>query len=292
MQSHERTVAQDVYRAGEGCHGAYLAAVGYPRSRRLYHAVTLSLERRVFARTPRIVAIAARGRDEIRLRHAVPDARLAVVYNGVDLRRFDPAHRARYREPARQEVGLGAQAFMILFVGSGFARKGLATAIDGLAAMADNSAHLLVIGKGSRAALEPLASRRGVGDRVRWLGVRADTERWYAAADAVVLPTLYEPFGNVHLESLASGVPMVTSTRAGGAELIRDGVNGFVVDPLDPAAVARALDRIRAAPAGVMAEAARRSAEPFTHAAQAEGFAAIYRGVRSHKPSGSLSDQR
>jgi hypothetical protein len=49
-------------------------------------------------------------------------------------------------------------------------------------------------------------ARRGVGDRVRWLGPRPDTERWYAAADTVVLPTRYEPFGNVHLESLASGV--------------------------------------------------------------------------------------
>ena len=95
-----------------------------------------------------------------------------------------------------------------------------------------------MIGRGRAAGFESLAARRGVGDRMRWLGPRPDTERWYAAADAVVLPTRYEPFGNVHLEALASGVPMVASNRAGGAELIQDGVNGYVVDPLDPAAVA------------------------------------------------------
>ena len=99
VQSHERTLAQDVYRAGEGCHCAYLAALGRPRGRRIYHAVTLALERRLFARTPRIVAIAARGRDEIRRCYAVSEPRLAVVYNGVDLERFHPEHRRRYREP-------------------------------------------------------------------------------------------------------------------------------------------------------------------------------------------------
>jgi len=286
VQSHERTLAQDVYRAGEGCHCAYLAALGRPRGRRIYHGVTLALERRVFARTPRIVAIARRGRAEIRRCYAVPDARLSVVYNGVDLQRFNPAHRDRYRDSTRREAGLGSGAFAIIFVGSGFERKGLATAIEGLAAMEDASPHLVVLGKGARGPFEALASRCGVADRLRWLGARADAERWYAAADAVVLPTRYEPFGNVHLESLASGVPIVTSAFAGGAELIQDGVNGFVVDALDPRAVAQALERIRAA-SGSMAEAARRSAEPFTHAAQAEGFAHVYRGLKAISPQDS-----
>jgi UDP-glucose:(heptosyl)LPS alpha-1,3-glucosyltransferase len=287
VQSHERTLAQDVYRAGEGCHCAYLAAVGRPPGRRVYHAVTLALERRLFARTPRVVAIALRGRDEIRRCYAVPESRLSVVYNGVDLDRFDPAHRARYREHARREAGLSPGAFAVLFVGSGFDRKGLATAIEGLAAMGDGTAHLLVIGKGRPAAFESLAAQRGVGDRVRWLGPRPDAERWYAAADAVALPTRYEPFGNVHLEALASGVPMVASDRAGGAELIRDGVNGYVVDPLDPAAVGQALDRIRTGPREAMAEAARRSAEPFTHGAQADRFAEIYRSVTAARAQDS-----
>ena len=279
VQSHERTLAQDVYRAGEGCHAAYLAAVPRPPGRRVYHAVILALERRLFARTAHIVAIARRGRDEIQRCYAVPESRLSVIYNGVDLGRFDPAHRARYREAARGEAGLPAAAFAVLFMGSGFERKGLASAIEGLAAMGDGAAHLLVIGKGRQAAFAALAARCEVEGRVRWLGPRPDAERWYAAADAVVLPTRYEPFGNVHLESLASGVPMVASARAGGAELIQDGVNGYVIDPLDPVAVGQALHRIRTGPRSAMAEAARRSAEPFTHAVQADRFAQLYRSV-------------
>lgn len=281
VQSHERTLAQDVYRAGEGCHRAYLAAMGPPRGRRVYHAITLALEGRLFARTPRIVAIAARGRQEIQRCYGVPEARLCVVYNGVDLEHFHPDHRGRHREAVLREAGLDSESFVVLFVGSGFERKGLATAIEALAAMSDSTACLLVIGKGVRAPFERLAEELGVKSRLRLLGPRPDTERWYAAADVVVLPTRYEPFGNVHLEALASGVPMVASNRAGGAELIENGVNGYVVDPLDAAAAARALDRIRSGPRREMVDAARRSAEPFTHAAQAEGFTRIYREVRS-----------
>src|SRR5881409_17481 len=73
VQSHERTLSQDVYRAGEGCHRAYLAAMG-PRFHRraAYHRLLLALERRVFTRTPQIVAISRRGAEEIGRLYGVP----------------------------------------------------------------------------------------------------------------------------------------------------------------------------------------------------------------------------
>lgn len=281
VQSHERTLGQDVYRAGEGSHRAYLASVGGARGRPLYHAVVLALERRVFAQTARVVAIAARGRAEIARDYGVSPERIPVVYNGVDLARFHPRHRRRDRSTARHEAGVGDGAFVLLFLGSGFERKGLSTAIEGLAEVGDVDTRLIVIGKGRQAPYEALATGRDVRDRIVWLGPRVDPDRWYAAADTVVLPTRYEPFGNVHLEALASGVPMVTSDRAGGAELIQEGVNGFVVDPFDAKAVARAIERVRSAPAAAMREAARRSVEAYTFAAQAEGFIRIYKELRS-----------
>jgi UDP-glucose:(heptosyl)LPS alpha-1,3-glucosyltransferase len=281
VQSHERTLDQDIYRAGEGCHRAYLASVERLPRRRVYHAVALALERRLFARTPRIVAIAARGRREIERFYAVPNERLRVVYNGVDLDRFHPRNREVHREATRRAMGVAAPTFVALFIGSGFERKGLAAAIEGLAAMGDASARLLVLGRGSRAPFEMVAERRGVGDRIIWLGPRSDTERWYATADVVVLPTRYEPFGNVHLEALASGLPVVTSELAGGAELIQDGLNGYVVDPFESGAVGRALDQVRTSYSEAMAADARRSAEPFTYALQADGFVRIYRELRA-----------
>jgi UDP-glucose:(heptosyl)LPS alpha-1,3-glucosyltransferase len=198
------------------------------------------------------------------------------VYNGVDLERFHPVNRARYREPARAEAAIPSRAFTVLFVGSGFARKGLATAVEAFAALSDRESRFVVVGKGDARPYRFAAARLGVGERIAWLGARADLERWYAAADIVVLPSRYEPFGNVHLEALAAGLPVVASARAGGAEVIEDGVNGSIVNPTDPRAITAALERFRERPDGDVAEAARRSAEPFTYAAQVSGFARIY----------------
>ena len=65
MQSHERTLGQDVYRAGEGCHRAYLETLGDQQPRRGYHRMLLALERRVFTTTPQVVAISRHGAEEI-----------------------------------------------------------------------------------------------------------------------------------------------------------------------------------------------------------------------------------
>jgi glycosyltransferase involved in cell wall biosynthesis len=94
-----------------------------------------------------------------------------------------------------------------------------------------------------------------------------------------VLPSRYEPFGNVHLEALAAGLPVVASSCSGGAEVITEGVNGSVVSPTDTRAVTSALERFRERSAAELTEAARRSAEPHTYAAQVEGFARVYARV-------------
>jgi len=275
VQSHERTLSQHVYRAGEGCHRGYLASGAATRTRGLYHRVVLALEARVFARTPRLVAIARRGKSEIERLYGVDPSRVSVIYNGVDLERFHPDRAAAHREAARAEAGLRGDDHVLLFAGSGWERKGLATAIEALPRLA--GARLLVIGRGDEHRYRRLAERLAVGDRVRWLGLRPDLERWYAAADVLMLPTRYEPFGNVHLEALASGLPVVTTTVAGGAEVIEENKNGALVPPDDAVALAAAVASLREGSRPARAEAARRAAEPFTYSRQAGEFERLYR---------------
>jgi UDP-glucose:(heptosyl)LPS alpha-1,3-glucosyltransferase len=277
VQSHERTLCQQVYRAGEGCHRAYLASVGRGGRRGLHHRVVLALEARVFARTPRIVAIAGQGKREIEALYGVSPARVRVIYNGVDLERFHPANGPRHRATARAEAGLAPREHGLLFVGSGFERKGLGTAIEALPHLGD--ARLIVIGRGDESPYRALAARLGVDARVRWLGLRRDVERWYAAADVLVLPARYEPFGNVHLEALASGLAVVTTTAAGGSEVIEEGKNGAVVPPADPAALAGAVARLRDLDPPGLTASARGAAEPFTYVRQAEEFERLYREI-------------
>ena len=277
VQSHERTLRQDIYRAGEGCHRAFLHSMGDAGRRRpLFHRIVLWLERRVFAATPHVVAISRRGAAEIADLYGVPGERLSVVYNGVDLERFHPKNRDAERRAARAEAGVAADAWTLLFVGSGFERKGLGTVVEALALCSDRTSRLIVVGRGATQAFREQAARVGVDGRIVWLGPRRDVERWYAAADVAVLPSRYEPFGNVHLEALASGVPVVASAVAGGAEAIVDGRGGAVVDPRDARAVVAALGRLRERNPGEVTDAARRAAEPFTFAAQVAGFGRIY----------------
>src|SRR2546428_5462235 len=181
VQSHERTLRQDIYRAGEGCHRAYLESIGAARGRRsLFHRVVLGLERRVFATTPHIVAISRRGAAEIAGLYGVAGERLSIVYNGVDLERFHPRNRHAERRAARAEIGVAADAWTLLFVGSGFERKGLATAVDALAVPSDRPSPLTVLRQGSIRSFRDRARRPRRGRPLHWPGPRPDIERWYA----------------------------------------------------------------------------------------------------------------
>lgn len=279
VQTHERVLRQDLYRAGEGCHRGYLAAMGRRPGANPYHRLVCALERRIFdLRAARhVVAIARRGADEIARLYGTPAADLSVIYNGVDLERFHPEQRARHRAVARAALGIPEGAWMLLFVGSGFERKGLGPLLEGFARLPDPGRRLVVAGKGDVPRYQRQAARMGVTERVVWMGPVPEVERLYAAADAVALPARYEPFGNVHLEALASGVPVLTSAHAGGAEVVRPGENGWVVEAVDAEAIARGLTSLREAPAGGWTARARASVEGFTYAAQARAFTAVYR---------------
>jgi UDP-glucose:(heptosyl)LPS alpha-1,3-glucosyltransferase len=165
---------------------------------------------------------------------------------------------------------------VILFVGSGFERKGLGALLQALGRLDDSGAQLVVAGRGDVSQYRVLAGQLGVGNRVTWVAPRRDVEQLYAAADVVALPARYEPFGNVHLEALASGVPVLTSAQAGGSEAIVSGRNGWVVEAPTGDGIREGLQALRSGDVSRLAKAARESAEPFTYAAQADAFEALY----------------
>jgi UDP-glucose:(heptosyl)LPS alpha-1,3-glucosyltransferase len=282
VQSHERALRQDLYRAGEGCHRAYLAAMGRRPGADPYHRLVCALERRIFRlqAARHVVAISRMGKAEIERLYGTAPSDVTLVYNGVDLERFHPDHRARHRAPTRERLGIDGEAWTVLFVGSGFERKGLGPLLEGFARLPDPGRRLVVAGKGDVAGHRRLAARLGLDDRVVWTGPVPDVERLYAAADAVALPARYEPFGNVHLEALASGVPVLTSAWAGGSEIVRGGDNGWVVDDVAAAPIAAGLTVLRDAPPGGWSARARASVEGFTHAAQARAFTTLYDRLR------------
>ncbi len=246
-----RTATQDVVRSGGGTHRSYLAAMERAglrgRRRGPYHTAILWLERRAFAPAGhrRVLAVSARVRDEITADYGVPRERIAVVYNGVDLERFHPADRATLGPAARADLGIPAGARVCVAIGSGFRRKGFDLLLRLWRAAPPRDTVLVLVGGDERLAqFRREAGSPPLAGRVVVTGPRADVEAILAAADVVCVPSRQEAFGNVVLEACAAGVPVVTSRRAGAAELLDGPLASLVVhDPEDLDALGDALAR-------------------------------------------------
>ena len=294
VQSHERIAGCDIYRAGDGVHRQWLVLrlermSAFERSKiraNPYHRYVCKVERRMFEH-PRLRAVICNSRmvREDVLRHfGTAEAKLHVIYNGVDLEHFHPRHRVALRKEARNAFGCASQDVLFAFVGSGFERKGLACAIDALARSGDARSRLVVAGRDRDAArFAARAARAGMAERVRLLGGLDDVRPLYAAADCFILPTLYDPFPNAALEALAMGVPVIVSRRCGAAEMVRPGENGWICEPHDAAGLG-ALLAAAAGSAGKqeMAEAARATAEGFGIDEMADKLTALYATLGAH----------
>src|SRR5437879_13638688 len=134
-------------------------------------------------------------RDEVRRAVRIAREKLHVIYNGVDLEYFHPRQGEALRGAARGELGCRPRDTLFLFVGSGFSRKGLAAAIDALAAAANPGFWLLVVGRDrEEARFAAQARAAGLSGPVRFLGGRDDVRPLLAAAVSRILPGCYHPF--------------------------------------------------------------------------------------------------
>lgn len=274
VQSHERLSCCDIYRAGDGVHREWLRQRSREASplQRLgfklnsFHRYTLAAERTMFA-SPRLRAVICNStmvRDEILGYFDIAPSKLHVIHSGVDTHHFDPRVIAPLRQACRQQLSIPDSVFTLLFVGSGFARKGLSTVLRALAQ--SRAASLIVVGHDKHAArYERQAASLGITERVRFVGAQQDVRPYYAAADAFALPSLYEPFPNAMLEALACALPIVTSEKCGGADIVRESECGFVIDALDAKGCAAAIDELAvAATRDAMSQRARAIAQRFT----------------------------
>ncbi len=280
--SFDRILYQDIYRAGDGCHREWLEkrkVIGSPLKTVLtiinpLHRTILYLERRIYQGNGcrRIIANSFKGRDDIVRYYKTPDEKITVVYNGVDLNRFKPSNRNICREEVRRNYRIGENDLVILFVGSGFERKGLRFLLDGISLLdsrlktQDTRLKILVVGKGDYKYYKKMARSLGIEKDIIFAGTTDSIEKFYAASDIFVLPTIYDPFSNACLEAMASGLPVVTTRNNGVSEIIKDGEDGFVLD--NSADVNEISHRINLLMDGglrkTMGEKARENAEKFS----------------------------
>ena len=224
-----RAPGVDLWRAGGGCHASWLQSWG---GWSLADQVELRLDRET-ARSARLIVANSRmaGRD-LQEHYGVEPSRLRLVHNGVDLERFSPD-----REPMP-----GLPENRAVFLGSGFVRKGLEAAMRAVATVPD--LHLVVFGGDPRPQrFQRLAAQLDLKDRLHLWGPVADPARGLVGARVMILPTRYDPFANSCLEAMACGVPVLTTSLNGAAELLPEPWMQ-VESPGDVAGLSGALARV------------------------------------------------
>ena len=272
--SFARCEGADVVRSGGGAHVSYLRAArkwrgalgAFAMRMSPYHRVQMLVERQAF-RSPglkRVIAVSNFVAGDLIREFGLAPEKTITIYNGVDLDRFRPAGDPSERDAIRQKFGVPSSAPLVVFVGNGFARKGLGFLIEAWPLVAGGG-FLLVVGadrQGDKFARQ--ARALNVGARVIFAGAQPNVNAILRAADSFAMPSLFEPFGNVVMEAMASGLPAMTSAYSGVAEVIPASMRGFRVEnPDDVGEVALRLGALFDASAAVGREA-RATAEKFT----------------------------
>lgn len=267
--SFERTLYQDIYRAGDGCHREWLnrRRIIEPFLKKLsfnlnpHHLMLLYLEKQCFLGSKAVIANSMMVKKDIIKHYAVPAEKIYIIYNGVDVQRFRPICKEQ-KDFIRNSLDIKNNK-VILFAGADFKRKGLCTLLKAFSLLDMKDLKLIVAGKPAETQYLSMVKKLGIGKNVIFMGAVKEIEKLYSVADVFVLPTVYDPFSNATLEAMASGIPAITTRHNGASELIENGVEGFVVDnPLDAGVFAERIS-----------EALNRSEDMGNNArAKAEGF--------------------
>lgn len=193
------------------------------------------VDRRVFKsrKLKLMIANSNMVKNDIMKFYDIPEEMIKVVYNGIDTNKFTPANRETLGIETRKSLGIEKKEVIILFIANNFRLKGLhclIKAVSILKTKTKEAFRLLVAGRGNVSKYMRLAAKSGCSQNLVFAGQVNNPERLYAAADIFAHPTFYDPFANVCLEALASGLPVITTKYNGSGELITDGVEGFVIN--------------------------------------------------------------
>lgn len=235
--------------AGGGTHKTFLRIrSGYSnrlsnflRRFSLFHHYTLYLEKKGFQnpRLQRVRCNAEMVRRDIRSDYGVPAEKMCVIHSGIRWQAMGDTFddRNAVGDALRRQHRIAAGWQCLLFLGSGFDRKGLDIAIRGLAGLPE-IAHLLVVGKGATGPYQRLAANLDLSGRVHFLGARPQGWRYAACCRALVLPSQYDPFGGAAAEGHAMGIPVLVTDTTGFADYVIPGENGVILaNPMTEATI-------------------------------------------------------
>jgi glycosyltransferase involved in cell wall biosynthesis len=230
-----------------------------PWHRRVFSAVT----RVGFNLADRVVTTSKGVADDLISQFGVAAARIQVIHNPVDLLEIARA----VVEPIDHEIERAWVPPVVVAAGRLADAKNYPLLIDAMAVLRERvPARLFILGSGElEGALRQRIAERKLEADVVLCGFQQNPWKYIARSDAFVLTSRYEGFGNVLIEAMACGVPVVATKSAGTIDIVRHGVDGLLVDTHDPSSLSRALATLIADPVVLerMSAAAVQGAERF-----------------------------
>jgi len=194
-------------------------------------------EEQMLARAQKIIAVSHFTKRELTEYYKIPERKIRVIHNGVDIKKFQPADDKR---KAKVELGLNPDDLVILSVGRLYARKGLFTLIESMPAVIKRfrNAKFVISGKGQSDEMRKLithSERLAVKENIIFTGYTPDKKlpKLYQAADVFAFSTFYEHHPFAVLEAMSTGLPVVTTWVGGIPETVESGKNGFLVEPFN-----------------------------------------------------------
>lgn len=265
VHAHDWLVAQTAITVAEATGAALVTTIHATEAGRhqgrLPHPLNQaihSVERWLTVRSAAVITCSAAMRAEVSNLFELPGERVSVIGNGIDAARWHARPAARRAARARLN---GNDGPLLVFAGRLVHEKGVQTLIDALPPLREMHPDLCLAVAGTgphEAELRRRARQRRVARAVRWLGFVAEPElpAVLGAADLVVVPSTYEPFGIVALEAAVAGAPLVVAETGGLADLVEAGVPAASFAPGDPAELGTAVAKLLADP-----QNARRAAD-------------------------------
>ena len=257
----EGTLVMNIFNPHEGVEKAYLKQEFLSISNRAhylykflkryltpYHYLKVWIQKRQYlsSRVKRIIAISEMVKRDIVQYYGIPEGRITVVFNCVDLDRFHPSNREICRNPKRKALGIDPGILLLTFVSNNYRLKGIVPLLHALALLRQRFQKtplgLLILGRGQKGRYFKLARSLGISDLVYFLGSVEKIEQYYAASDIYVHPTYYDSCSLAVLEALASGLPVITSRFNGAADIIISNEGGVVLE--NPADIETLADSI------------------------------------------------
>ena len=235
--SLERISCADIYRAGDGVHKVFLKYIKKSHINPL-HFIYLYLEEKCFTRAKIIIANSKMVRAEIIKTYGIRSEKIKVIYNGIN---FESPEGKSYLK-LNKEFSISEKEKIILFVGSGFKRKGVAEFLQILAQLKYFNWRAFVVGKEKQMYIyQQLAQQLGIKNKVIFTGVREDVDDFYAMSDIFILPTYYDPFSNVVLEAMNFANVVFTTKQNGASEILEP---DFIMQNASDLSIIKTIERL------------------------------------------------